>query len=354
VSARTGCGLVEIAVLESLPALAGVKSRSWSLSSGVLADVEERIGLGPAYSYPVVADLSRPLVVPIPLVIGRGDFGDRTFPDPAPAQQTEVRRSNAGQLVLDAEAHRQAPVPIGIINGNTYRGGMRPALDPSRVIRALRRLTENPDTGDGEIAEIAGRPYSASGCDVEGDMAALLRGRRTELSETAKVSIVNGPSQDRSAESHRQRVDATGSFAAGPGAGGGRGRPDLIIESLPSGTSVPEVLDAIGDNVKSASEDIDLANGPGLPRMIIANDPGDASPEFGVAINIWLLDSSDPNSVRDRLLALKGMQRKVTWQFPAPLPQVMRSWFESHSNEDLPGSLASLEGALEGDQRRRS
>jgi hypothetical protein len=110
---------------------------------------------------------------PIRLVAHSGNFGDRTFPEPANPGYTDCRVSHAGRLVLAAEAHRLAPVPAGLINGSTGQGGTRPPLKPFRVLGALRRLIENPRLPDSEILDVVGPPDFVSGCLVTGDLATL-------------------------------------------------------------------------------------------------------------------------------------------------------------------------------------
>jgi hypothetical protein len=80
--------------------------------------------------------------------------------------------SRVGQLVLAAETRQLAPVPVGLINGTTYRGGTQPSLEPRRVLAALRQLLEDPQARDQEVINIVGAPYSVTGCTVTGDIAA--------------------------------------------------------------------------------------------------------------------------------------------------------------------------------------
>jgi hypothetical protein len=122
---RSGCGLVELTVLQSLEALTAGRPRAFVISARAVAAIEERIGLGPRYGYQVLLDLARPWMIAVRLVSGRGNFGGRGFDPPAADRYTESRPSRVGQLVLDTEAHRLAPVPVGLINGTVYRGGTR-------------------------------------------------------------------------------------------------------------------------------------------------------------------------------------------------------------------------------------
>jgi len=83
----------------------------------------------------MVCDLTKPWVIPVPLLIS-GDAGDRVFPRPAEPAHSECRLSRAGELVVAAEAGTIAAVPAGLINGTWWRGAAQPPLDPFGVIMA--------------------------------------------------------------------------------------------------------------------------------------------------------------------------------------------------------------------------
>jgi hypothetical protein len=85
-SDRSGCGLVELAVLENLELLASGRPGRHVKTSRVLAEVDKGLGLGPRYGYQVLVDLARPWSVALRLVSGHGNFGDRMFPEPAGAR----------------------------------------------------------------------------------------------------------------------------------------------------------------------------------------------------------------------------------------------------------------------------
>jgi hypothetical protein len=63
VSDRSGAGLVELAVLQTLEALTAGRPRAHVSSARAVAGIEERIGLGPKYGYELLADLARPWMV---------------------------------------------------------------------------------------------------------------------------------------------------------------------------------------------------------------------------------------------------------------------------------------------------
>jgi hypothetical protein len=97
VTDRSGCGLVERAVLEVLDTVIAGRPRAYMPSAKALARIEERIGLGPRYAYELMLDLARPWIIPVRTVAVTGNYGDRSFP-PAGPEYTECRPSHAGQV----------------------------------------------------------------------------------------------------------------------------------------------------------------------------------------------------------------------------------------------------------------
>ena len=131
-SERSGLGMVEIALLEAL------ETTEFLRCDQALARVEERIGLAPGYAYEVLVDLARPWTMPVNLVEGQGNFGSCGNDLPANFGYTEARITRAGKAALAAERGEMAPLPIGLINGNTYREGLRPPFRPRAIIHAIR------------------------------------------------------------------------------------------------------------------------------------------------------------------------------------------------------------------------
>jgi hypothetical protein len=301
-------------------------------------------------------DLARPWIVPVPTVIVMGNKGDRDFPEAAGPEYTECRPSHAGQLVLDAEAHRLAPIPVGIINGTTYRGGMQPPLEPLRVLAALRRLLADLHAPDSDVLTIAGPPYSTAGCQLTGDLDALIEGHQTVIRETAKITITGVPVPPAPAGPPapvRPHTGVTAASYARTGPGPMRHPAHLVIESLPARTSIPQAEQEIISRVHARSRPDPRpprAHDAGLPIEDITDQ---APAGTDVRIMIALRPGSDPVAVRDQLAAIDGITTEATWKFPAPLASMLRSWVDRHRDEDVTASLVSLHDAISRDQHHR-
>jgi len=281
-------------------------------SAKALARIEERIGLGPRYAYELMLDLARPWIIPVRTVAVTGNYGDRSFP-PAGPEYTECRPSHAGQVVLDAEARRLAPVPVGLINGTAYRGGTQPPLDPFRVLAALRRLLEDARVPDGDLIGVAGPPWSGTHCTVTGDLDALARGRRVVLREAGRITITGVPVPDEPPRA----PSAPGDRQYDPYRGTGEAPPaHLVIESVPAATVASEMAQAIASRAASRRGP-DSGPAPGqLPVATVI----DQSSGGEVRIVLTLRPGTDAASAREQLATIAGSQPR----HPAPSPRRWR------------------------------
>jgi hypothetical protein len=302
----------------------------------------------------VLLDLARPWIIPLPMVTVGGNKGDRDFPEAAAPAHTECRPSHTGQLVLDVEAHRLAPVPVGIINGTTYRGGKRPPLEPFRVLAAVRKLLTDPEVPDSDVLAAIGPPYSTTGCGLTGDLAALMTGRPAVVRETARITITGVPGPAAPAEPSAPavpRAAPTPVSYVSTGPPPPRHPAHLVIESLPARTSNPEAGQAIISRVRHRSwpdAHPPQAQDAGLPIEDITDQ---GSNNNDVRIVLALRSGSDPATVRNQIAAIEGITTEATWAFPAPPASMLRSWVERYRGEDIAASLASLEDAIRRDQR---
>ncbi len=278
-SERTGLGVVEIAILEA------VETTRFLRCSKALASVEERIGLAPGYGYEVLVDLARSWTMPVSLVHGQGNFGSRGDDPPANFRYTEARITRAGRVVLAAERGEMAPVPIALINGNTYREGLRP-------------------------------PFT--GCAVIGSLAVLAAGRRTKLRLQAQVSI----SDDRT---------------------------QVVIENIPPNISTDKTARVIASRANAPRWTPDYPGLHHITHLPLANfrdETSERSP-FGRLI-CTPKPGTSPEQLRDMLLEIPGVCTTMPVQLPQPLPLLIRRWVQANAHEDLLTSLAALEQAIRG------
>ena len=93
--------------------------------------------------------------------------------------------------MLAAEHRDLAPLPVGLINGNTYRDGSQPPFRPLAVIAAIRHVIQHPDVTDQDVVDIVGAPDFITGCTVTGNLAAFAAGQPTELRLQATITIAD-------------------------------------------------------------------------------------------------------------------------------------------------------------------
>lgn len=305
-SERTGLGTMEIALLTTI-AEAGKRGR-WRKSSRILARLEERHGIGPRYAYLMLVDLVQPWTVPLPLLEGNGNFGSIGDDPAADPQYTECRMSPAGAMAVAAECDEGPPVPIGLINGTTYKGGPAPPYKPDAIAAALL-LGENATHA--ELIEAAGPPSFPTGCEVAGDLAALAAGRRTRLRLTAKIRV-----------------------------GHDRGMPVLDITAFPPGPGPDQTARAIASRSRRLPESI-IDRHPGLAATRLPfRDVNDlTSTRNGVLVRCFLDHTTDPEQATERLCEIWGVSVDLEVRLPGPLGSLLHGWITRH------GTRAAAEGA---------
>jgi hypothetical protein len=328
---RSGVGVVELVILEVLDSLGAGPDRPSIANTTALAKVEARIGLAPGYAYQVLVDLARWWTVPVRLVHGEGNYGEKRDDGPASdPRHTESRLSPAGDVVLAAERGQLAPVPVGLINGNAYRGGIRPPFRPERVIEAVREVIRRPRVTGTELVEIVGMPDFLTGCTVIGDAAALAAGLPTVLRLQAEVSVIDDPAA------------LTGDRPAGPRprgrAGATVGQGGVLVEHMPPNASRWAVMKEIsvngrimypGGDVSLPLQDVADISRSGDDRFICIPEPGVA-----------------PELLRDLLLDFEGITTTMPVELPGSLPDLITGWVRAYQDEDLLASLARLETAI--------
>jgi len=321
-SERSGVGVVQIAILESL-ALPGRRHKA---NARTLRQVEDRTGLAPIYAYPVLVDLALPWKVPVMLVDGQGNYGGFGYDPPADFEYTESRLTPAGQVVLSAEHGDLAPVPVGFINGNTYSGGTRTPFRPLPVIEAIRAVIRRPRISNRDVTDIIGPPDFLTGCTVTGDLAALAAGRPVDMQLHANLTI----SDDQQ---------------------------EVVIENIPPNSGMEEVTQRIISRIqrnKRTYADSDrcsrLQQAAGLDLLDI-RDLSDRHHFYG-RLMCKPIAGTPPEILRDQLSRVRGVVMTMRVALPRPLPIMIRQWVKSNQAEDLSASLAALETAISSQPRR--
>jgi len=317
---RSGLGLIECTILKALDALDALGARPGRRhrsNATVLAVLEDRLGLAPGYGYEVLLDLGRSWTMPVSLIHPFGNFGSRGDDPAANFRCTDSRLSPAGTVALAAERGELAPVPLGLINGSTYRGGTRPPFRPEDIIEALRLSIRRPRVTGAELAAIVGPPAYGNGCIVSGDFAALAAG-------APGGPAAGGPGHDRRPGPGRHREPPAQRQSRPHRAAHRRpGPPPDWAERYPGlhqHTRLP--LQDIRDESSAAR---------GTDRIVCV-------PRHGTS----------PADLRDLLLDVDGVFTTVEVALPRPLAATIRSWVRAHQGEDLLASLAALEEAVNG------
>jgi hypothetical protein len=336
---RSGAGLVELAILEALDARRAWPGRRAAPCRKILAALEDELGLARGYSYQVLIDLALPWKIPVPLVEGQGNFGGRGNDPPASPYYTEARLSPAGQVALAAERGQIAPVPIGLINGNTHRQGTRPPFRQAAVIAAIGQVLARPRLPGRQITALIGPPDFITGCTVTGDLAAFTAGQRTDFGLHARVTVTDA------AHVKARVTRAAVPGHSPPGYTRDPSRPVIVIDHFPPYANTDDIAMSIYERAREHTwhaRHPELAAHTALPvkDIQILTARGD---EWFACLPA---DGTPPELVRDQLLKVHGVSIYVSVGLPRPLPAMIRTWTRTHQHENLPASLTALQQAL--------
>ena len=213
-------------------------------------------------------------------------------------------------------------MPIGLINGNTYRQGLRPPYNPRAIMAAIREVIKRPGIPDEELTGIAGPPSFLTGCTVTGNLTALAAGRRTELRLQAQLTISDDGSE-------------------------------VIIGNIPPNASTDDVAATIANRARVpqwADKHPDLHRRPSRPLGGIRDETHDWPSPYGRIICVPGR-GTPAGQLRDMLLDIPGVWTTMPVALPQPLPAMIKHWARAHAGQDVPASLAALEQALGGDTR---
>jgi DNA gyrase/topoisomerase IV subunit A len=288
----------------------------------------------------VLIDQALPWKLPIPLIEGQGNFGGRGNDPPASAYYTEARLSPAGQVALAAERREIAPVPIGLINGNTHRQGTRPPFRPAAIIEAIRQVLRRPKTTAKQILDIIGPPDFITGCAVTGDLDALLAGQRTELGLQTRITITDAAHVYTKAAKQAARTNNSP-----PDVPRNAGQPVLVLDNFPPYVNTDDIAISIGKRAREylwKNRHPELGQQTVLPIKYLADE--------STSYDYWFVcvpdDSTPAEVLRDKLLRVHGVTDYVSAGLPRPLATMIKTWTRTHQHEDLDASLTALENAL--------
>jgi len=305
-------GSVQVSILEAFEAVKAVSSRPHRKCAAIVERFQDSTGLPGSYAYEMLLDLARPWTVPIQLVAFHGNFGSRSFPAAAP-RYTEARLTVAGELVLAAERREMPPVPVGLINGTTYKGS-RPPLNPGRATAALRLLISNPKARNNEVLDLVGLPDFLTGCDISGRLQDYMAGKPTALRLRGRVEV----------EDERT----------------------VVIRSLPPNASPAEVTETIRRRLNSPAWAKEFPALDKATRLDIAEIRDLSRGDDDLRLACLLRPGVDAQSFADRLQDVAGVVTEVAVDLKTPLADQLRSWTATWGAEDLSHGLDELETAI--------
>lgn len=333
-SERSGVGVVELAILDALDTLRARPGRRFCGCERVLAVVEDTSAVPRGYGYEVLVDTARGWLTQVPLIEPQGNFGNQGNDPPASPRYTEARLSPAGQLTLAAERGELAPVPVGLINGNTHRGGLRPPFRPQGVIDAIRLVHRKPRVASRELLDTIGPPDFLTGCTVTGDMSALHAGQLMELRLESRVTITDQASLPEWARP-RRRPDAPA-----------RNRTVLLIDRFPPYSNPDETAKSLAERSERRSWDDNYPELRHATRLQLGDVRDLSTDRHRIQIACIPAPDADPEQVRDQVRDVYGVWVGVTVRLRRPLATMIRQWVVRNRDEDILGSLTALEQAV--------
>jgi DNA gyrase/topoisomerase IV subunit A len=340
VSERTGAGVVELALLDALDSLGAQPERRHSQCERVLAVVEDESDVPCGYGYEVLVDTARNWLTQIPLIEPLGNFGGQGNDPAAAPRYTEARLTPAGQLTLAAERGELAPLPIGLINGNTHRGGLRPPFRPQAVIDAIRLVHRKPRVASQELLDTIGPPDFITGCTVTGDLSALYAGELMELRLDSRLTITNEASLPEREDRFRLTLRPAPRSDAPP-----RNGTIIMIDNFPPYANPDETVASIARRADPQAWDDEYPELRHATRLELRNVL-DLSRAERILVACVPAPDADPERVRDQVRDVYGVWIAVTVHLRRPLATMIRQWVARNRNEDILSSLAALEEAV--------
>lgn len=326
-SERTGLGPLEVALLRSAKATAQnataqnataqdtTAQPSFTKTTTVLDHLETVEHYGPSYGVHALQDLGVPWIVHLRLFDLEGNWGS-AYGDPmADPQYTRLRLSSLGELALAAERGETGPVPVDLVNGSAYRGGERPALAPRATITMVEALVRGETPPTPPYDELLTVP---TGGTVQGDLAALLGGRRTRVELSCRIE---------------REPSSQGTL--------------LVITGTPPGVLVDEIEHSVQSRIRAATwpgrRDY-LPEKPAPEPLLCTEVRDETTYRTGTRILVMLASGADPDEAEAWLRSIWPVTVTTDRQIPGGLERTLRDWAD-RCRED-PSGLEGLSRLL--------
>jgi DNA gyrase subunit A len=310
-TARTGLGLVERLVLQTMADIDALPNRPYLKCARIAATARSVHGIHLDQAYATLCALAVDWLQSVPLVDGHGNLGSPDF-GPAAYRYTEARLTPAGLLAVQSLRGAVPTLPFGLVLGDMYAGGEAPPFDPVRVLDALTLAVDLPGVDDRDLAAVVGPPVFPTGCAVDVDVAALHAGEHTRLRMSARITVE-----------------------------GGR----LVVTNLPLGVGNNDVLMSVTGRsrpVEGADRHPDLTRATRLPIDAVS----DVSDRRATRIVCTLREDADVDATIAQLLDLWPVSVGRPCRLDAPIARLVRQAVDGDPVRQL-DAIARLRATLD-------
>lgn len=225
------------------------------------------------------------------------------------------------------------------------------------MITVLREVISDPGMPDDRLLQIIAGPISLTGSELTGDFDALFRGERTTIREAARVTRTGVTVRSAPEVPPRQLA---GTSTLGNGSGQPGRRAHLVVDAVPRELAGPELEVEIRERIRLEGwQPPEPPPGSKYPeetrrrmaaRALPIADVLTASEHNDIQVAIILRPGADPQAVQAELAGLAALGTDMPAQFPAPLPDLLRTWVTARRREDITASLNQFEAAIQADR----
>ncbi|GAA1855907.1 hypothetical protein ACFFOM_18045 [Microlunatus capsulatus] len=268
----------------------------------------------------MVQDLIAPWRRHLPLLTGHGNWGSQAGDPPAGWDYTEISLSPYGELAIAAENGLLGPVPLGLVDGSWYRGGLQPPYLPQAMLGALR---------DRDPVNLA--PAPPTGGRVSGDLNGLAAGRLVQVTLSSTVHTERMQQKPMRPPPAPSSTEGGWHLSTGPHPDPGGDR--VIITETPYGVAINDLVNELAGRTQPHDGE------SSMPRRYLSGEPHlalrpaapvidvrDESDRSGVRVLALLRPDADPEEAHAWLLAATSARRTLDALLPAPLATLIASW----------------------------